>query len=145
MLERDYARMLRTRTADLMTYFPAYRFQLDYSLLAYNLMECYNNVEQPQDAYNVIRRSQRWNFQREFYMQSYNYLAWTVHRNRFYTRAKYAFLRNSIPENEQLANSFLDSAFKKIRTDKKAEHRPLSTGLRGKRNAKCIPLQSHPV
>lgn len=118
-LERDYARMLRTRTPDLMTYFPAYRFQLDYSLIAYNLMDCYNNVEQPQDAYNVIRRSQRWNFQREFYLQSYNYLAWTIHRNRFYTKAKYAFLRNSIPENEQLANAFLDSAFKKIRVDKK--------------------------
>ncbi|PSK92638.1 hypothetical protein B0I18_103215 [Taibaiella chishuiensis] len=118
-IERDYARMLRTRTSDLMTYFPAYRFQLDYSLVAYNLMECYNNVEQPQDAYNVIRRSQRWNFQREFYMQSYNYLAWTVHRNRFYTKAKYPFLKNSIPENEQLANAFLDSAFKKIRTDKR--------------------------
>lgn len=123
-IERDYARMLRTRTSDLMTYFPAYRFQLDYSLVAYNLMECYNNVEQPQDAYNVIRRSQRWNFQREFYMQSYNYLAWTVHRNRFYTKDKYPFLKNSIPENEQLANAFLDSAFKKIRTDKR-----LNSGL----------------
>lgn len=117
LLEKDYARMLRTRTADLMTYYPAYRFQMDYTIIAYNLMDCYNNIEQPQDAYNVIRRALRWNFQNEGYMQSYNYLAWTVHRNRFYTSAKYPFLKNSIKENEKLANTYLDSAFRKIRLD----------------------------
>jgi hypothetical protein len=117
-LERDYARLLRIRTADLMTYYPAYRFQLDYTVIAYNLMDCYNNVEQPQDAYNVIRRALKWNFQNEGYMQAYNYLAWTVHRNRFYTSAKYAFLKNSIAENEKLANAYLDSAFRKIKRDK---------------------------
>lgn len=36
-------------------------------------------------------------------MDTYNYLAWTVHRNRFYTKAKYSFLKNSIDENERLA------------------------------------------
>ncbi|MFA6058166.1 MAG: hypothetical protein WC756_08195 [Taibaiella sp.] len=117
-LERDYARMLRTRSADLMTYYPAYRFHVDYSIIAYNLMDCYNNIEQPQDAYNVIRKDLKWNFQNEGYMQSYNYLAWTVHRNRFYTSSKYPFLKNSIKENEKLANAYLDSAFRKIRIDK---------------------------
>jgi hypothetical protein len=117
-LERDYARLLRTRSADLMTYYPAYRFQLDYSLIAANLMECYNNIEQPQNAYDVIRRTLKWNFQNEAYMQSsYNYLAWTVHRNRFYNSSKYSFLKNSIKENEKLANAYLDSAFRKIRID----------------------------
>lgn len=117
-MERDYARMLRTRTADLMTYYPAYRFHQDYTLIAYNLMDCYNNIEQPQDAYNVVRRSLKWNFQNEMFMQSYNYLAWIVHRNRFYTSSKYSFLKNSIPENEKLANAYLDSALRKIRIDK---------------------------
>jgi hypothetical protein len=117
-LERDYSRMLRTRSADLMTYYPAYRFHVDYSIIAYNLMDCYNNIEQPQDAYNVIRKDLKWNFQNEGYMQSYNYLAWTVHRNRFYTSSKYPFLKNSIKENEKLANAYLDSAFRKIRIDK---------------------------
>lgn len=116
-LERDYARLLRTRSSDLMTYAPAYRFHVDYSVIAYNLMDCYNNIEQPQDAYNVIRRTLKWNFQYEGMMQSYNYLAWTVHRNRFYTSAKYPFLKNSIAENEKLANAYLDSAFRKIRID----------------------------
>ncbi|WP_162902814.1 hypothetical protein [Taibaiella koreensis] len=117
-LERDYTRQLRVRSADLMTYYPAYRFQMDYSIIAYNLMDCYNNVEQPQDAFNVIRKALRWNFQNEGFLQAYNYLAWTVHRNRFYTTAKFPFLRNSIVLNEQLANRYLDSAFRKIRIDK---------------------------
>lgn len=117
LLERDYARMLRVRTSDLMTYYPAYRFHVDYSVIAYNLMDCYNNTEQPQEAYNVIRRALRWNFQNEGYMQAYNYLAWTVHRNRFYTSARYRFLKNTIQENERLANSYLDSALRKIRRD----------------------------
>lgn len=117
-LERDYARMLRVRSSDLMTYYPVYRFHMDYSIIAYNLMDCYNNVEQPQDAFNVLRRALRWNFQNEGFMQAYNYLAWTVHRNRFYTQAKYPFLKNSIAENEKLANRYLDSAFRKIRLDK---------------------------
>lgn len=117
-LERDYARLLRTRSSDLMTYYPAYRFQIDYSVIAYNLMDCYQNTDQPQDAYDVIRRAIRWNFQNEGFMQAYNYLAWTVHRNRFYTSAKYPFLKNSIAANEKLAHSYLDSAMRKIRMDR---------------------------
>jgi hypothetical protein len=117
-LERDYARMLRTRSSDIMTYFPAYRFHFDYAVIAYKLMDCYSNTEQPQEAFDLLRRAQRWNFQNEFFLQSYNYLAWTVHRNRFYTSSKYAFLKNSLAENERLAHNFLDSAMRKIQKDK---------------------------
>jgi hypothetical protein len=116
-LERDYARVLRVRTSDLMTYYPAYRFQLDYSILAYNLMDCYENVDQPEEAMKVVRKALKWNFQNEGYMQSYNYMAWIVHRNRFYTSAKYSFLKNNINDNEKLANAYLDSAFRKISID----------------------------
>lgn len=116
-IERDYSRLLRTRSSDLMTYYPAYRFQMDYSVLAYNLMDCYNNTDLPEEAMNVIRKTLKWNFQNEGYMQSYDYLAWTVHRNRFYTGAKYAFLKNDINSNEKLANTYLDSALRKIRID----------------------------
>ncbi len=116
-LERDYARMLRTRSADLMVYYPAYRFHADYATIAYHLMDCYQNTEQPLEAYHLIRRTLKWNFQNEMFMQSYNYLAWTVHRNRFYTSARLPFLKNSIRENEQLAHGYLDSALRKVRRD----------------------------
>jgi hypothetical protein len=116
-LERDYARLLRIRTSDLMTYFPAYRFHMDYSVIANNLMDCYNNTDQPEEAMNVIRRTLKWNFENEGYMQSYDYLAWTVHRNRFYTSSKYSFLKDNIDENEKLANAYLDSGLRKIHLD----------------------------
>lgn len=119
LIERDYASMLRTRTSDLLTYFPAFRFHYDYTLIAYQLMDCYQNIEQPQLAYDLIRQVQRWNLQREYFLQGYNYLAWTVHRNRFYTRSKYAFLKNSIEENEALAHALLDSAMNKIQRDRR--------------------------
>lgn len=118
-LERDYPKALRTRSSDLMTYFPVYRFHADYSVIAYHLMDCYSNVDMPEEAYNTIRRAQKWNFQNELFMQAYNYLAWTVHRNRFYTTSRYPFLKNSIEANEKLANAYLDSALQKIQKDKK--------------------------
>lgn len=119
LMERDYPQLLRTRTSDLLTYFPAFRFHYDYTLLAYQLMDCYQNIDQPQLAFDLIRRVQKWNLQREYFMQTYNYLAWIVHRNRFYTHSKYPFLKNTIKENETLAHSFLDSAMLKIEKDKR--------------------------
>lgn len=118
-LERDYARYLRTRSSDLMTYYPVYRFHLDYTMIAYSLMECYSNIEQPQQAFNVVRNALKWNFQFEGHLQSYNYLAWIVHRNRFYTQSQYPFLKNSINLNEQAANRYLDSGLRKINIDKR--------------------------
>ncbi|HTM65770.1 MAG TPA: hypothetical protein VL093_05600 [Flavipsychrobacter sp.] len=114
LMERDYAKQLGTRTSDLMTYFNVYKFHLDYTLTAYYLMTCYSNMEEQEKVFELLRRVVRWNFQRDFYMDAYNYLGWTVHRNRFYTSAKYPFLRNSIDANERLANSYLDSGMRKI-------------------------------
>lgn len=114
LLEHDYRRALATRTSDLITYYPVRVFQIDYTTLAYYLVHCYSNTEQPEKAYALLRRVLKWNFQRQYYMDTYNYLAWTVHRNRFYTSAKYPFLKNSIEENEQLANRYLDTALMTI-------------------------------
>jgi len=117
LIERDYRKQLGTRTADLMTYYPAYKFQIDYTMIAMYLMHCYSNMEEPDKVYALLRRVLRWNIQREYYMDAYNFLGWTVHRNRFYTSDKYKFLRNSIDENEKLANRYLDSQTRKINRD----------------------------
>ncbi|MEI8279448.1 MAG: hypothetical protein WCG87_06765 [Bacteroidota bacterium] len=117
LAERDYKKQLGTRTPNLIDYYPAYKFQIDYTQIALFLMNCYNNTEQPEKTYALLKRVLKWNFQREFYMDAYNYLAWTVHRNRFYTSAKYPFLKNSIDENEALANHYLDLGLKKIEKD----------------------------
>lgn len=119
LMERDYRKELGTRSSDLMTYFPAYRFQMDYSQIALYLMNCYANMEQADSAYLVLRRVLKWNFQRDFYLDAYNYLGWLVHRNRFYTSSKYSFLKNSIDENEKLANKYLDSGLRRIAINKR--------------------------
>jgi len=76
-------------------------------------------MEEPEKVYTLLRRVLKWNLQRDYYMDAYNYLGWTVHRNRFYTSDKYSFLKNSIAENEKLANHYLDEGLKKIQRDKK--------------------------
>ncbi len=119
LMERDYRKELSTRSPDIALYYPAYRFQLDYSQVAYYLMTCYSNMEEAQNVYNVLRRFLKWNFQRDYYLDAYNYLGWTVHRNRFYTSAKYPFLKNSIDENEKLANKYLDSGLRRININKR--------------------------
>lgn len=108
-LSRDYAAQLRTRTSNLMRYYPVYQYQVDYSMIASMLMECYSNIDQPENAFNVVRQAQKWNFQRDYYFSTYAYLSWIVHRNRYYTHTRYPFLKNSIAANEALAHSYLDS------------------------------------
>src|SRR5690606_19907635 len=90
----------------------------DYTHIAYLLMNCYSNMEEPQKVYDLLRRVLRWNFQRDFYMDAYNYLGWTVHRNRFFTKDQYSFLGNSVAENEALALRYLDSGLRKIERDR---------------------------
>lgn len=122
LIERDYAKELKVRSSDLMTYYPAYKYQVDYSSIAYELMECYSNIERPDEVYALLRRAQRWNFQNEGNLQTYCYLAWTTHRNRFYTTSKYSFLKNNVDENEALAHKYLDSAMRKIAKDAPLNH-----------------------
>ncbi len=118
LMERDFRKELRTRSSDFFTFYPAFRYHIDYTHIAFYLMNCYSNMEEPQRVYDLLRRVLRWNFQRDLYMDAYNYLGWTVHRNRFYTSEKYPFLKNSIAENEALAHRYLDSGMRKIERDK---------------------------
>jgi hypothetical protein len=113
LLERDYRMELSTRTHDLLTYINIYKRQGDYGTAVQYLLQCYANTEDPQSAYNLLRRYLRWNFQRDF-VDVYSQLMWVTHRNRFYTRERYPFLRNSIDENERLASAYLDSGMRRI-------------------------------
>lgn len=128
LLEHDYKKLLATRTPDLIQYYPAFRFQLEYSIIASYLVFCYNNMEEPEKTFQLLQKVKRWNFQRDYYMDFYNHLSWIVHRNRFYTQAKYSFLKNSIDENEQLANKYLDSGLRKIERDKRINTRLFPPG-----------------
>jgi len=124
LLERDYKKALYTRSNDIMVLLPSYNFQIDYTIIASALVHAYGNTDQPEKIIPLLRRSIKYNMQREYYLDPYNLLAWTVHRNRFYTHEKYSFLRNTIDENEDLANHYLDSGMHAIEKNK-----PLNTAL----------------
>lgn len=114
LMERDFKKELGTRTRDLATYFPVYKYHIDYAQIAIRLNTCYTNTDDPEKVYAMLSRYAKWNFQKEFF-DVHNHLMWVVHRNRFYTKEKYAFLGNSIDENERLADSFLNFNLSKIR------------------------------
>jgi hypothetical protein len=119
LLERDYPKQLSTRSNNIQLYFPVYNIQVDYSRIGGALRECYANTDQPEKVVLLMRRTLKWKFQREFYLDAYNYLAWTTHRYRFYTRKQFSFLKNSIEENEALAMRYLDSSLRNIQRNKK--------------------------
>lgn len=120
LMEKDFAPELSTRTSDLMKYYPVYYYHYEYTTIAFYLLMCYNNMEEPMETYKLIRRVMKWNFQRDYFnMDVYNHLAWTVHRHRYYTSEKYPFLKNSIQENEDLANRYLDSQLRRISINKR--------------------------
>ncbi len=124
LLERDYGRALSVRSDNVLVILPVYNIQIDYTIIASTLVHCYGNTDQPEKSIPLLRKAIKYNFQREYYLDPYNMLAWTVHRNRFYTSEKYSFLRNTIDENERLANRYLDSGMHNIEKNK-----PLNTKI----------------
>ncbi len=117
LMEKDFKREIRARTTDVMEYIKNMKYHRDWDYIAYALMQCYSNMDAPDKVWELLLRCKKNDLQDEIYLDTYNYLAWTVHRNRFYTSAKYPFLKNSITENEQYANKLLDSCALKIRRD----------------------------
>ncbi len=119
LMERDFKKELRTRTSDLIKYYPVYFFHYEYTTIAFYLMMCYNNMEAPEKTWTLLQRVLKWNFQSDYFnMDVYNHMAWTVHRHRYYTSDKYPFLKNSIDENEALANKYLDSQLRRVAINK---------------------------
>lgn len=120
LMEKDFKTELRTRSSDLATYYPVYFYHYEYTRIAFYLMMCYNNMEEPMKTWSLLQRVKKWNFQSDYFnMDVYNHMAWTIHRHRYYTSEKYPFLKNSIEENERLANKYLDSQLRRVSINKR--------------------------
>ena len=130
LMEHDYAKALATRTSDLKVMYPIRQFPPDYTILAYYLAQCYNNTDQPDKEFALLRHTLKWKFQMHYALDAYDMLAWTVHRNRFFTSAKYPFLKNSIDANERLAQRYLDTSMMLIKQNE-AINEPLDKYLHG--------------
>jgi hypothetical protein len=117
LLEKDFSKELKKRTDNVMEYIASSKYQRDYDYTARCLYECYSNMEDGNKVWNLLQRVKKIDLQIEEYIESYNLMAWTVHRNRFYTSSKYPFLKNNIIENEKYANELLEQGNRKIKID----------------------------
>jgi len=117
LMLKDFKKQLSTRTGNVIEYIPLMKYHKDWDYLCYCLMNCYSNTDDQQKLWALLQNCKKLNLQDELYLETYNYLAWTVHRNRFYKSDKFSFLKNSIKENEAYANKLLDSSIAKIKRD----------------------------
>ncbi|HSC52172.1 MAG TPA: hypothetical protein VLC98_01025 [Phnomibacter sp.] len=102
LMEKDYSGLLSTLYNDPMVYMQNNIRYTDYLTLARSLREGYEYTETPDSAMWVLGIVERKNFKRDF-LTIHGSQAWIIHRNRFYTSKDYAFLGNSVEENEQRA------------------------------------------
>jgi hypothetical protein len=120
LIEKEFDKELRTRSNDIFTYIRVSSLQNDYCDITYWLEQSYQNIEEPQKAFEVVSHVRDRNLQMEQGIESYNTMGWIYHRNRMYTPKsgpKYAFLKNSVKENDSMAYKYLDSALLKHRLD----------------------------
>ncbi|MDR1552963.1 MAG: hypothetical protein LBS69_05820 [Prevotellaceae bacterium] len=118
LLEKDFSAKLSAPYNSYSEFEPLRIVQYDYRMLVFCLMEAYSNLEQPDSVINLLKHYQSWNLQRDI-LGADNYIAWTIHRNRFYTKEKYSFLENSIKENDKKALYYLHKSL--AETNKKAD------------------------
>ncbi len=117
LLNKDYGATLRNMYSSI-AFFSANvtRYQ-DYFTIANALKDCYDNIEMPDSVMALLDEIEAYHFQRD-YFGLYQQRAWEYHRNRFFTADKYAFLKNSVAENEQLAFQSCYAGFAAIQNNK---------------------------
>ncbi len=113
LMQKDYGSLL----SDLFT--PANlnlqnfaRFN-DFNQITLNLKECYDNIEMPDSVMWVANSYDKYKFPiDEIGVNTIK--AWTFHRNRFFTSAKYSFLKDNVADNEQTALAYCYKDFGRI-------------------------------
>ena len=113
LFENDYSFVLKDAFSSAESHEKYMERIFDYVITTDRLMDCYSHTERPDSVIWLLNRYKSWNFQHD-YLGADNYIAWTYHRNRFYTSEKYDFLYNSIEENEMAALHFLHQNLENI-------------------------------
>ncbi len=85
----------------------------DLNQITQSLRECYDNIEMPDSVMWLANRYDKFNFPiDEIGVNTIK--AWTFHRNRFFTSAKYDFLKDNVAENEKMALTYCYKDFARI-------------------------------
>jgi hypothetical protein len=102
LLEKDFGKNLKllfnAAQADAAAYYKYY----DFLSISQALKDSYENIEMPDSVMWILDKVESYHFP-EDQLQVKTAKAWTYHRNRFFTSKKFAFLKNSIEENEKMA------------------------------------------
>lgn len=117
LLETDFKEKLYTRTEHVSTYLNVANIHRDWDFIQYALYQCYANANEITKAWEMLRQASNVDLQDEFMTETYNLMAWTVHRNRLFTTNQYSFLKKNIQENEDYAQALLDSSLLKLKRD----------------------------
>ena len=117
LFQRDYGRNMKNMFASQENYMGSINRYVDFLQISNSLKECYDNLEMPDSVMWVLNEVEQYNFPKEHFSTT-TAKAWTFHRNRFYTSEKFAFLKNSVEENENMAFSFCYQALAKIYQNK---------------------------
>ena len=103
-----YEKDFRPYLVNLTSFFTIDKKLSDIQQICNALYDSYSNVEFPDSAMWILEKVHSWNVPFDF-MDYHIKSAWTIHRNRYYLH-KYAFLKNNVNENEDLALSHLYQA-----------------------------------
>lgn len=102
LLEKDFHGTLSNLYSNIQFFAQNINRYQDMFSLTNALKECYDNLEMPDSVMNLLNEVDRFHFRKDYFGIFYH-RAWTYHRNRFFTSAKFSFLKNSVEENEKMA------------------------------------------
>ncbi len=117
VFQRDYGKNLKGMFNSPENYMASINRYVDFLQLSNSLKECYDNLEMADSVMWVLDQVDRYSFPKE-HLTTTTTKAWTYHRNRFFTAEKFAFLKNSVEENEKMAFSLCYTALQKIQKNR---------------------------
>ncbi len=117
LLQKDYGTNLKVIFNSPQNYMQSMNRYIDFLQISNTLRECYDNIEMPDSVMWVLNNVSAYNFPKD-HLGVNTIKAWTYHRNRFFTSAKFPFLKNTVEENEKEAFNYCYYALNRIQKNR---------------------------
>jgi tetratricopeptide (TPR) repeat protein len=117
LFQKDFGKDMRGMFESPQNYMASINRYVDFLQISNALKECYDNIEMADSVMWVLDQVDKYKFPKE-HLATTTTKAWTYHRNRFFTSAKFPFLKNSVAENEKAAFDLCYYALGKIENNR---------------------------
>jgi len=117
LLQKDYGTNLKVIFNSPQNYMQSMNRYIDFLQISNTLRECYDNIEMPDSVMWVLNNVSAYNFPKD-HLGVNTIKAWTYHRNRFFTSAKFPFLKSTVEENEKEAFNYCYYALNRIQKNR---------------------------